>query len=163
MVTSFQQNKGYSKLIQSCVRLTFAVIWFFIYFYLSAIARRREICRMSWDTGNLLKCSQNLHLWNQVIYHQPKDLPTTMHLQVVQLMNLDLRCLDPTKCWWKFEKSCQVPIKTDINPTPEFLLNFIRWKCKITTKNPCGTTHWPYRNHDLKSVAACGDRQGKTV
>ena len=94
---------------------------------------------------------------------EPNDLPPTeraayyhalkAHLQVAQWMNLDVECLDPTKGDWKFEKDHLLPIKTDIAPTPDFLLNFIKCKCKTTSKNPCGTTHCSCRKHDLKRTA----------
>lgn len=72
------------------------------------------------------RCSQHDHLWNS-------DFPLTkrtacywalrVHLQVTQRINL--QCLDPTKWAWKFEKVYVVPIKTDIDHAPEFLLNLL--------------------------------------
>ena len=116
---------------------------------------------MSWDTQNSCKCLLFLLV--------PSYLPPTerapyyhalrVHLQVAQRMNLDSECLNPTKWGWKFEKGHLVPTKNDIAPEPDFLLNFIRCKCKTTSKNPCGTTHCSCRG--LKCMSACGDCRGE--
>ena len=133
----------------------------FICFYLSATVKRREICWMFWDIQNSFRCSQHLYLWNQVICHQTKELPTAMLYKWTSRwpnrINLDLRCLDPTKWGWKLEKNDLVAIKMDINPATDFLMNFIRCKCKIKTKIPFGTTHCSCRKHSLKSEVTCND------
>ena len=102
---------------------------------------------------------------------EPSDLPQSeraayyhalrVHLQVAQWMNLDVQGLDPTKWEWKLENSYLVPIKTDIDPASEFLLNFMTCKCKTTAKNPYGTIYCSCRKHGLKCVAACSEYQGE--
>ena len=102
---------------------------------------------------------------------EPSDLPPTeqgayyhalqVHLPVAQWMKLDLRCLDPTKRDWKLGNGYLVPIKKHIDPAPEFLLNFIRCKCKTTANSPCGTTHCSSRKHSFECVAAYGNCLGE--
>lgn len=146
-----------------CRTCNINVCYYFIftYFYLSATVQGREIRWMSWDIQNSFRCSQHLYLWNQVICHQPKELPTAMLYERTSRwpswINLDLRCLDPTKWCWKLEKNYLVAIKMNIDHATDFLINFIRCKCKIKTKNPCGTTHCSCCKHSLKYVATCND------
>ena len=102
---------------------------------------------------------------------EPSDLPPTkraayyhslrVHLQVAQWKNLDLRCLNADEWGWKFENGHLTPIKIDLDAAPEFLLNFIRCNCRLTSKNVCGTQRCSCRKHGLKCVAACGDCRGK--
>ena len=125
----------------------------------------------SGDTLNVMRYSKFVQMLATSSQIEPSDLPPTeraayfhalrVHLQVAQWVNLDFGCLDPTKWGWKMDQGNLVPIKTDMDPAPEFLLNFIRCKCKTTTKNPCGTTHCSCRKHGLKCVAACGDCRGE--
>ena len=92
----------------------------------------------------------------------PSELPPTeraahfhalrVHLQVAQWTTLDLRCLHPTEWGWNFDCGKLVPIKTDLDPAPQFLLNFIRCNCKVTTRNPCGGLNCSCRKHGLESV-----------
>ena len=51
---------------------------------------------------------------------------------------------------------------TDIAALPETLLKFVRCKCKLSTKNPCGTNICSCNKNGLKCVTACGDCQGKS-
>lgn len=123
------------------------------------------------DTLSTLRHTKFIQLLATSSIVDPSDLPPTeraayyhalrVHLQVSQWLNLDLHCLDPTQWGWKFENNHLVPIKTDIAPAPDFLLNYVRCKCKTTTKNPCGTAHCSCRKHGLKCVAACGDCRGE--
>jgi len=53
------------------------------------------------------------------------------------------------------------PIMTDLDAAPENLLQFIRCKCKLTSKNPCGTNICSCRKNGLKCVTACGDCRGE--
>lgn len=166
MLTSFQQNSGYSKLIQSlgCVKpcldwrsfavrviLTSAVISFLSIFVL----RHSKFVQML-ATSSLVE-SSDLPITERGAYY----CALRVYLQMAQWMNLDLRCLDTTKWGWNLENEYLVPIKADIDPASEFLLNFIRCKCKTTTKNPYGTTHCPCPKHGLKFVAACGGCRGE--
>ena len=67
---------------------------------------------------------------------EPENLPPTervtyfhalrVHLQVCQWMNLDLHCLEVTEWGWKMQQSQLHPVKTDIEPGPEWLLQFVR-------------------------------------
>ena len=82
------------------------------------------------DTLNVLRHSKLVQMLVTSSLVEPSDLPPTeraayyyalrVHLEVVQWMNLDLECLDPTKWGWKFEKGHVVPIKTDIASAPDF-------------------------------------------
>ena len=132
MFTSFQQTNGFRKSFQTSLFRS-------IYFSFSYDAKMG-------DTLNVLRHSKFVQMLATSSLVEPSDLPPTerapyyhalrVHLQVTQRMSLD-----PTKWGWKFEKGHLVPIKNDIAPAPDFLLNFIRRKCKITSKKPCGTTH----------------------
>ena len=53
--------------------------------------------------------------------------------------------LNPEQWGWKLGGTMLVPAMTDLAPAPEILLNFVRRKCKLASKNPCG----------LKCVTAC--------
>ena len=151
MLTSFQQTNGFCKSFQTSLFRS-------IYFSFSYVAKMG-------DTLNVLRHSKFVPMLATSSVVEPSDLPLTeraayyhalrVHLQVAQWMNLDLECLDRTKWGWKFEKGHLVPIKTDITPAPDFLLNFIRCKCKAKSKNPCGTTHCSCRKHGLMFVSAC--------
>jgi hypothetical protein len=104
--------------------------------------------------------------------NEPKELPPTeraahfhalrVHLQVAQWKYLDLQCLDPLKWGWKREKGHLLPIKTDLEVTPEFLLNCIRCNCKTTSKNTCGTLLCSCRKNGLSCVVTCGDCRGES-
>ena len=50
---------------------------------------------------------------------------------------------------------------SDINAAPENLLKFVRCKCKLSSKNPCGTSMCSCRKHGLKCVTACEDCRGE--
>ena len=119
------------------------------------------------DTLNVLRHSKFVQMLTTSSLVEPSDLPPTeravyfhalrMQMQVTQWMNLDLQCLDPIKWYWKLKNNYLAPKKTDINPEPKFLLNFIRFKCKKTAKNLCGITHCSCRKDFLKHVATSGD------
>ena len=119
------------------------------------------------DTLNVLRHSKFVQMLTTSSLVEPSDLPSTeravyfhalrMQIQVAQWMNLDLQCLDPIKWYWKLKNNYLAPKKTDINPEPKFLLNFIRFKCKKTAKNLCGITHCSCRKNFLKHVATSGD------
>ena len=49
--------------------------------------------------------------------------------------------LDPEQWGWKLDGTILVPVMTDQAPAPESLLKFVQCKCKLTSKNPCGTNH----------------------
>ena len=50
------------------------------------------------------------------------------------------------------------PVMTDVDPAPESLLKFVRCKCKLSTRNPCGNNTCSCRKHRLKCVTACDCR-----
>ena len=103
---------------------------------------------------------------------EPERLPPTeraafhhslrVHHQVIVWAKLSENALDPKQWGWKLEEKTLTPIMTDLNPAPENLLNFIRCKCKISSRNPCGTNLCSCRKNGLKCVPACGDCRGET-
>ena len=54
-----------------------------------------------------------------------------------------------------------MPVITDLIPAPENLLKFVQCKCKLTSRNPCGTNTCSCRKNGLKCVSACGDCRGE--
>ena len=103
----------------------------------------------------------------------PQKLPPTeraahyhslrVHLQVIMWKKLtsDHDDLDPKQWGWKLDGKLVSPIMTDINAAPENLLKFVRCKCKLSSKNPCGTSMCSCRKHGLKCVTACEDCRGE--
>ncbi len=67
--------------------------------------------------------------------------------------------LDPE---WKLDGTVLAPIMTDLAAAPECLLKFVRCKCKLTSKSPCGTNLCSCRKNGLKCVTACGDCRGES-
>ena len=54
------------------------------------------------------------------------------------------KCLDQCKydpCSWGWEMKNRIlaPVMTDLDPSPEELLKFVRCKRKVTSKSPCST------------------------
>lgn len=104
----------------------------------------------------------------------PQKLPPTeraahyhslrVHLQVMlwkKLVCTDMQ-MDPQKWGWKLDdKLGMIPVMTDIGPAPETLLNFVRCKCKLSSRNPCGSNLCSCRRNGLKCVTACGDCRGE--
>ena len=96
---------------------------------------------------------------------EPQSLPPTeraayfhslrVHLQVAQWKTLCLSVLVPTDWGWKVEKGALVPITTDKEAGPQNLLNFIRCKCKLTSKNTCGTNICSCRKNGLCVLCPC--------
>lgn len=103
----------------------------------------------------------------------PQKLPPTektayfhslrVHLQVIIWSNLSGSdfTLDPKQWGWKVYRSVYMPITTDMNAAPESLLKFVRCRCKLSAKNPCGSNLCSCRRHGLKCVTACGDCRGE--
>ena len=54
-----------------------------------------------------------------------------------------------------------LPIKTDIKPASKWLLNFFHCKCKLTSRNQCGTQSCSCRKNGLKCVTACNGCHGE--
>ena len=99
----------------------------------------------------------------------PQKLPPTeraayfhsvrVHLQIIlwkELKHKDIR-FNPEWWGWKLNDSTLIPVMTDIPSGPENLLKFVRCKCKISSRNPCGTNACTCRKNGLKCVTACGD------
>ena len=61
---------------------------------------------------------------------------------------------------WKKDNDILVPIMTDISIAPESLTKIIRCKCKVTTKNPCGTMICSCRKHGIPCLSSCGECRG---
>ncbi len=59
-----------------------------------------------------------------------------------------------------YGKSLQL-IMTDLEPAPEFIIKFIRCKCKLSARSPCSSNVCSCRKHGLKCVSACGDCHGQ--
>ena len=78
---------------------------------------------------------------------RPQNLPPSetavhlhalrVHLQLCQWSTLDLECLNLLDWGWYQMKDNLQPIKTDLEPAPVDMLNFIWCNCK-TLKNTCG-------------------------
>ena len=84
-----------------------------------------------------------------------------LNFQVAQWKHLDLCCLNPQDWGWKMEDGILTPIKTDLDPAPEWLLQVVRCKCKMSTKHPCGTLSCSCRKNGLTCVTACGSCHGE--
>jgi hypothetical protein len=68
--------------------------------------------------------------------------------------------IDPKKWGWELRDSSYEPIRTDLEAAPEHILKFVRCKCKLSTKNPCGTNTCTCKKNGLKCMAACGNCYG---
>ena len=100
---------------------------------------------------------------------EPQKLPPTdraayfhnlrSHLQIITWVTLNHNYLDPTNWGWKLNetKPGYIPILTDFPVAPEILLNFVRCKCKSSSKNTCMTMQCSCRKNGLKCVAACAN------
>eukprot|EP00795_Rhopilema_esculentum_P012559 gene12559-3254_t len=78
-----------------------------------------------------------------------------MDILVSQEKHLHLCCLNPQDWGWKMEDGIMTPIKTDLDPAPEWLLQVVRCKCKMNTRHPCGTLSCSCRKNGLTCVTAC--------
>ena len=70
--------------------------------------------------------------------------------------------LDPLQWGWRLDGTVFTSVMTDLAAAPESLLKFVRCKCKLSSKNPCGTNLCSCRKNGLKCVTACGDCRGET-
>ena len=62
---------------------------------------------------------------------------------------------------WRIDGDNLVPIKTDLEPAPVELLQYIRCKCKTSSRNTCGTRLCSCRRNGLNCVDACGNCRGQ--
>ena len=69
--------------------------------------------------------------------------------------------LDPQQWGWRLDRDVLRPIMTNLDAAPDSLLKFVRCKCKLSSKNPCGTNTCSCRKNGLKCVTACGDYRGE--
>ena len=102
----------------------------------------------------------------------PQKLPPTeraaffhsskVHLQVILWKKLTNSDMDPKQWGWKLDGTVLVPVMTDLDAAPESLLKFVRCKCKLSSKNPCGSNICSCRKNGLKCVTACGDCRGES-
>ena len=86
-----------------------------------------------------------------------------VHLQVIlwkKFVN-DHDDLNPEQWGWKLDGTMFAPIMTDLAAAPENLQKFVRCKCKLSSKNPCGTNICSCHKNSLKCVTACGDCRGE--
>ena len=100
----------------------------------------------------------------------PQKLPPTeraayfhslrVHLQVILWFKLTNNDLDPMQWGWKLADTVLTPVLTDLDAAPESLLKFVRCKCELSARNPCGNNSCSCRKHGLKCVTACGDCRG---
>ena len=84
-----------------------------------------------------------------------------VHIQVMhwKMLTTEEHQFDPEKRGWKLD-SVKHPIMTDLPAAPETLLKFVHCKCKLTSRNPCGTNLCSCRKNGLNRVTACGDCRG---
>ena len=125
------------------------------------------------DSLNFLRYVKFLEIVSSSRAIEPQKLPPTeraahfhslrVHLQVIlwkKLAHEDL-CLDPQQWGWKLDGTTLSPVMTDIAAAPETLLQFVRCKCKLSSRNPCGTNICSCQKNGLKCVTACGDCRGE--
>ena len=67
---------------------------------------------------------------------------------------------DPEKWGWRLDGTKLNPIMTDLPAAPETLLKFVHCKCKLTSRNLCGTNACSCSKNSLKCVTACEDCRG---
>ena len=85
-----------------------------------------------------------------------------VYLEVCQWKYLNLHSLKPEKWGWTFAGKVLKPIKTDMQPAPESVWKFVRWKYTPTSKNVCCTNLYSCRKHGLKCMVACGECRGES-
>ena len=84
-----------------------------------------------------------------------------VHQQVVVWAKLTNNALVPQEWGSKIESNILSPIMTDLDPATANFLKFIRCKCKVASRNPCGTNLCMCHKNGLKCVPACGDCRGE--
>lgn len=124
------------------------------------------------DCLNALRYAKYMEMVTSTKKIDPHKLPPTeraahyhslrVHLQVVQWKELRVDSLNPTQWGWKLDNLMLQPVMTDVDPAPENLLKFVRCKCLLSTKNPCGYNTCSCRKHGLKCVTACGHCRGES-
>ena len=85
------------------------------------------------------------------------------HLQILVWANLTITEYDQEKWGWKLSGIIMTPIMTDQDAAPQSLLQFVRCKCKLASRNPCGNNGCTCRKNGLKCVTTCGDCRGEKL
>ena len=124
------------------------------------------------DTLNTLRYIKFMEMVSSGTTLDPQKLPPTeraayyhslrVRLQVIIWKKLTSNDLDPKQWGWKLDSTALIPIMTDLNAAPESLLKFVRCRCKLSSKNPCGTNMCSCRKNGLKCVTACEDCRGES-
>ena len=71
------------------------------------------------------------------------------------------KCIENPEDWgWKKMNNMLLPVMTDKEAAPDNLLVIIRCKCKLSSRNVCGTNLCSCRKSGLKCVAACEGCRG---
>ena len=83
-----------------------------------------------------------------------------VHLQVMLWSKLTVTDFNPEQWGWKLTGLIFTPVMTDKDVAPQSLLQFVRCKCKLSSRNPCGNNGCSCRKNGLKCVTACGDCRG---
>ena len=103
------------------------------------------------DSLNTLRYVKFLEMVSASKVVDPHKLPPTeraahfhslrVHLQVMlwKMLTTEEYRFDPEKWGWRLDGTKLNPIMTDLPAAPETLLKFVRCKCKLTSRNPCGT------------------------
>jgi len=123
------------------------------------------------DSLNSLRYVKFIEMVSASKVVDPQKLPPTeraalfhslrVHLQVMLWKTLtDELQFDPKQWGWRLDGAELNPIMTDLPAAPEALLKFVRCKCKLTSRNTCGTNACSCRKNGLKCVTACGDCRG---
>ena len=100
----------------------------------------------------------------------PQRLPPTaraayfhclrVHYQLRVWKTLDECEQNPEEWGWKNVNNLLLPVMTDKEVAPENLLGIIRCKCKLSSRNVCGTNLCSCRKSGLKCVAVCEGCRG---
>uniref|UniRef100_A0A7M5WJ49 Tesmin/TSO1-like CXC domain-containing protein n=1 Tax=Clytia hemisphaerica TaxID=252671 RepID=A0A7M5WJ49_9CNID len=79
---------------------------------------------------------------------------------VIRWKELDENVLDPTKWGWQGSDTGLRPIRTIKSVAPPEILKIIKCKCKMSSKNPCGTNLCSCRKNGIPCMPACGNCHG---
>jgi len=89
----------------------------------------------------------------------PTSAATAFHsLRVFLQMQLwtGMTTLTPKGWGWQLKNGAYIPVKTDIPPAPEKLLNVVRCNCKVN----CDSKRCWCRKHGLECSSGCGTCRG---
>ncbi|XP_053377818.1 uncharacterized protein LOC123527311 isoform X1 [Mercenaria mercenaria] len=98
------------------------------------------------------------------VFVQVHILPPTSAAAAYHSLRVYLQCrqwmgdssLRPEDFGWELKDGTYIPIKTDLPPAPENLLNIIRCNCKVN----CDTRRCTCRKHGLECSVGCGACRG---